>query len=46
MALPYLHFLVVVLNTLLLLWPLWAVGMMTAKENPEQIEGTNLVQTT
>lgn len=36
MAVIYLHFLVVVLNTLLLLWPLSAVGTMTAKEKPDQ----------
>ena len=45
-AVSYLHSLVVVLNSLQLLWPLWAVGMKTAKENPDKREGTPLVQTT
>lgn len=43
LAEPYLHSLVVVLNSLLLLWPLWAVGMTTAKENPDQRESTILL---
>lgn len=38
----YLHFLVVVLNSLLLLWTLWAAGMMIAKENPVQ-RHTNII---
>ncbi len=46
LAVPYLHSLVVVLKSLLLLWPLWAAGMTTAKENPDQRESTTLVQIT
>lgn len=44
LAVPYLHSLVVVLNSLQLLWPLSAAEMTTAKENPEQIDNTVLVQ--
>lgn len=43
---PYLHSLVVVLNSPPLLWPLWVVGTMTAKGNPDHREGTTLVKVT
>lgn len=46
LAAPYLHFLVVVLNSLLLPWPLWAAEMTTAKENPGQRDNVILVQIT
>lgn len=45
-SVPYLHSLVVVLNSLLLLWPLWAAEMTTAKENPARRDNTILVQIT
>lgn len=43
-AVTYLHSLVVVLNSPLLLWLLWTVGMTIAKENPVQRESTTLDQ--
>lgn len=36
MPVLYLHFLVVVWNSLPLLWRLWVVERMTAMENPDQ----------